>query len=165
MFSLLILFFTIPTTPAFATPKSTIDQEQVIALFKILDDASREMDVQPTLDHLAKDVEITIAINNPGGKKSLHFNRKEYEEYLKQGLAIVTGYLIEHTDRRITIAKDGQSAEVTEMVLEKSTVGGKRITCKARQTVSLVLQNGGLMIKHLDAEVFSIQKTENSLRE
>jgi hypothetical protein len=165
LFSFLFFAFAISTTPAFAAAKSKIDQEQVLALLKSADDAARDMEVQPILDLLAKDVEVTIAIKNPNGNKSLHFDRKQYESYLKQGLAAITGYVAEHKDRKIVIAKDGKTAEVTEMVLEKSTVGDKRISCKSRQTVSLILQGSGLLIKHIDAEVLSIQQSGNTLKE
>ncbi|EEF58019.1 hypothetical protein, partial [Pedosphaera parvula] len=144
--------------------RGKIDREQVVALLKTLEDASRELEAGPILDQLAEDAAITIQLNGTQGNIKLHFDRKEYESYLKQGLAVTTSYVVEHAERKITIAGDGQTAEVSEILLERSTVGGKRLSCKSRQTARLGLRGGKLLIQHLDADVLSIKQTANALK-
>jgi hypothetical protein len=148
-------------TSSYGVEKNRINKEQVVTLLKSVEDAARELEVDPIIAQLADDVVITIRISGPQGKKDLQFDRKKYEAFLKQGMAVITSYVVEYTDRKITITGDGQSAQVTEILLEKSTVGGKQIICKSRQTIGLALQGGKLLVNRLDAEVLSLQQSAN----
>lgn len=155
---LIVVFsFGLTSSSAFGGESGKLDEKQVEFLLKSIEAGWDNLDSKVLTDHLAKDAVIKIQLENSKGGRKLNFKAGEYKSYLEQGVNAVSDYEARHRDRTIKVAKDGKSAEVSELLWEAMTVSDRRTTARSKQTMVLALENGKLLIKKIDMQVLAVQ--------
>ena len=151
------LYLLLTVTVCLAEQATKITEEKILSLLTSMDEAAIRQDVKALIAHMAPNVTIQLEIPGPGGKQTFRFNIKEYETHLKESFAQASDYKYKRTETNIEIAKDGQTARVTDTVLETVSIGGQTIRSETRETAMLELQNGKLLITALDGIVVSMK--------
>lgn len=137
-----------------------ITRQQVSAYLAEMDKVANKRDVDALIPMLSKDVKFQITIDGFGTTQTLAFNRDEYVDYCRTGLAAVEDYEYKRGETDIKIEPDGQSAMVADEVFENSTMGGRKMRSVARTTSILKLEDGKLVLARSEGAILILKVGE-----
>ncbi len=138
--------------------EAKIDEGQVKALLKAVDEACIKKDTAALMSKLTADAHVTVVIKGAQGKTNkLEWNRTEYEAQLKQAMAVMEDYQYERRDVKISIAENGLSAKATSNVFEKAAVRGRKVSTENHETATITIKDGKLLVEKLEDELVSMK--------
>lgn len=126
--------------------KSVITEQQVNAFLQEMDRAANNNDADGILALMSKDVRLSIKIEGFGPTQTLSFDREQYRTHLKQSLGMTDVYDYKRGETVIKIEPDGQSAFVVADIMETSKIGQQTIGTIARETSTLEMEDGKLVV-------------------
>lgn len=135
-----------------------IDESQVKALLKEVDDACVKKDAAALMKLMTPDARVTVVMKAAQGKKNkIEWTRAEYEAQLKQSMAVMEDYKYERKEVKISMAENGLSAKATSVIFEQATIKGKKITSENHETATITMKDGKLLVEKLDDDLVSLK--------
>ncbi len=127
-------------------PAARITEKQVLGLLKTIDAEANRRSVKTAMDHMPKNIYITMLIPTAHGVRTQVVTPEQYKANLEQLWDLTSIYKRTRKEIQIDIAPDGRSATVTAKLAETTEVEGDTINTLVRETLTLELQDGKLMI-------------------
>lgn len=131
-----------------ATKARSITKNEIVALLNRIDKASNNKDVDALCAQMAPNLVAKLTIE---GQPPLTLNLAQYKAAAAQGFAAVQNYKYTRTATQINIAPNGQSARVAATVQEQMTVNGTPMRGMSKQTTTVRLQGGRVLITSINA--------------
>lgn len=126
--------------------KSFITEQQVKAFLEEMDRAVNKNDVDAILAMMSEDVRLYVTTEGFGPTQDLTFDREQYRTHHKQSLGMTGIYDYKRGYTAIKIEPDGQSAIVVAEVFKTADIGEQTIGSVSKQTSTLELKDGKLVI-------------------
>ena len=119
-----------------------ITEKSIENLITNMEEAAKRQDVEQLITHFTKDTKVTFEFSGSQGGK-MEFGLLRYKEHLKQGWSMPMKFSYQVDDISISIADDGQSAEVNDVVTETITMDGEVVmTTRTYEKIDLVNVQG-----------------------
>ncbi len=103
---------------------TTITEKQVLALLKTIDAEARRKSVKTAVEHMAKNLYLTMILPTPHGARTQVVNPEQYQANIEQQWETTSLYKRTRKEIHIEISPSGRSATVTDKLAE--TTGGGR---------------------------------------
>jgi hypothetical protein len=126
--------------------KGVITEQQVNALMEEMDRAANNNDVDAIVALMSKDARLSITMEGFGPTQTLYFDREQYRDYIEQTLKMTDVYDYKRGETVIKIEPEGHRALVVADIIETSTIDGRTIGTIARETSTLEIEDGKLVI-------------------
>jgi hypothetical protein len=102
---------------------------------------------------MARDVIINVTVDTPFGPQRQRLTREEFREQTRKGWAMAGQYDYRREKEGISLAEDGLTATVRTDILEAMTIQGRRVRTTTRETATLALVDGRILVTALEAVV------------
>jgi hypothetical protein len=128
-----------------------ITEDAVLAYFDRLEQMFNKRDSDGIAVLIAPEARIELEQTGKNSSEHMSLSREEYRTALHAGLAQLQGYQYIMKSKRISIAADGQSADVALKVVESYADGTRRVTNESVCKYKLVLRRGKLVAISISA--------------
>jgi len=137
-----------------------ITEKSIENLISNMEEAAKRQDVEQLITHFAKDTKVTFEFSGSQGGK-MELGLLSYKEHLKQGWSMPMKFSYQVDDISISIADDGKSAEVTDVVTETITMDGEIVmTTRTYEKIKIVNIEGLPLITRVYGLVMTGAETE-----
>ncbi len=144
--SWLIILCLLPLT-SFA--EGLITHQSIENLLSNIEASAKNKDVEQLVTDFARDAKVTFEFSESQGGK-MAFDLLGYKELLKQGWSMPMAFSYQVDDIVISIADDGKSAVITDVVTETITMDGEVIMLTRTYEKIDIVNVGGLpLITHI----------------
>jgi ketosteroid isomerase-like protein len=126
--------------------KGVITEQQVNAFMEEMDKAANNNDVEAVVAMMSEDVQLSLTIEGFGPTQNMTFDREQYRAYSKQTMAMTDFYDYKRGYTVVKVEPDGLSAFVAAEITETSTIGEQTVGGVSRQTSTLEMVDGKLVI-------------------
>lgn len=144
--------------------KGAITEQQVNAFLQEMDRAANNNDADAILALMSKDVRLSVKIEGFGPTQNLSFDREQYKTHIKQSLGMTDVYDYKRGETVIKIEPDGQSAFVVADIMETAKIGQQTIGTIARETSTLEMEDGKLVVTRSAAVARPMPSEKNARR-
>lgn len=149
-----------PAPPVAGTPALTaITQADVEAFLKEVDRSADERKVE-ILEPLMAD-DLKIIVNNmptPQGPQKVEMGKTDYLANTKQVFEAMESYEHSRKDQEIQILENGKAAMVKATAYEKVVIQGKPLETTSRETSTLELREGKILVTLIESEVLDLKQ-------
>lgn len=135
-------------------PSATfITESEVRSIMDSVEAATLEKDIDGVVEHMARDVIINVTVDTPFGPQRQRLTREEFREQTRKGWAMAGQYDYRREKEGISIAEDGLTATVRTDIRETMTIQGRRVRTTTRETATLAVVDGRILVTALEAVV------------
>ncbi len=119
-----------------------LTRTRIERLYANIDRAANERDPEGIVTHMTEDVVIHVSLRLPHAVQDVTMTRAQYERKIKEGFAAAQDYSFLRKVTNITIAQDGERAQVQSRTLERMTVSGRVAELVGEETATVELRDG-----------------------
>ena len=144
----------LPFFPSNLFADTALTEEIVRKTIDAMQAASEKQDADKVISYFSQSAKVVIDMpSNMGGKMSL--STSQYKAMLELGWALAAEgkYTVEVRDINISVQADGQSATVTDIVIETMEVGGQKISSKTYETITFKSEQGKPIVTNVYGKV------------
>jgi ketosteroid isomerase-like protein len=126
--------------------KGVITEQQVNAFLKEVDRAANSKDIEAVIALLSEDVHLDLTIEGFGPTQTMSLDREQYRKQMEQTLRMTNVYDYKRGETIIKVEPDGQTAFVIADIYETTKIGGQTIGTVSRETSTLEMEDGKLVV-------------------
>ncbi|PVZ72144.1 nuclear transport factor 2 family protein [Pelagibaculum spongiae] len=140
--SLILLFSVVSSVSA-----AELNEVDINKMMDGMDQAVASLDANSIAQVLSDDVSITLNVEMQGQKQTIEMNKQEYVATIQQAQALYKNYKYARSNVQIKI--NAGKATVTADVKESMTVQGMEMNTTTKETATMELKNGQILITKL----------------
>jgi hypothetical protein len=134
--------------------KTTMTESEVREFYTALEQAINQKNIDKVLASLSDDAQLEGTIFSGGESQKLSLSKQEYADQIRQTFEAMSNYSYKIEKLDIQMSADSTSAEVKVKILEKMTIQGNPGEVSTKETDSVVLQDGKIVVNHVSAVTF-----------